>query len=171
MTGLTVIRRLDDWSGRLEEVLLAVLHTAIAVLVCAAVVFRYVLSDPLTWSEELILLAFTWMIFIGAANAFRHRSHIVIDFVVLIAPPRIAAVLGLIATLATLALLCALVWFGGRYALGESGNLSAMLGISSAWAVLPLALGSVLSILHVLRNLMESGPRGAIWFSDITTRE
>jgi TRAP-type C4-dicarboxylate transport system permease small subunit len=64
------IRRVDDAAGAGEDMLLAGLHGLIAILVVAAVVFRYVLGDPLVWSEELILLLFGWMIFIGAANAF-----------------------------------------------------------------------------------------------------
>lgn len=169
LTG--AIRRVDDAAGAGEDILLAGLHGAVATLVVAAVLFRYVLGDPLVWSEELILLLFGWMIFIGVANAFRHRTHIVIDFIVLIAPGRIGAVLGLFATTATLVLLVTLTWFGTRYALREWPNISAMMGISAAWAIFPVIVGCGLSILHILRNLLDGGPRGALWFSDITARE
>jgi TRAP-type C4-dicarboxylate transport system permease small subunit len=165
------IRRVDAAAGAGEDMLLAGLHGLIAILVVAAVVFRYVLGDPLVWSEELILLLFGWMIFIGAANAFRHRTHIVIDFIVLIAPGRVGAILGFVATAVTLVLLCALTWFGARYAWREWPNVSAMMGVSAAWAILPLVVGCGLSILHVGRNLLDDGPRGALWFSDITARE
>ena len=99
MTGLDLIRRLDDWSSRAEDAALAILHAAIATLVCAAVVFRYVLSDPLTWSEELILLLFAWMVFLGIASAFHARTHIIIDVIVMFAPRWLARAFGLLAFL------------------------------------------------------------------------
>ena len=110
MNGLTLIRRLDDWSSRVENAALALLHAAIATLVCAAVVFRYVLSYPLTWSDELILILFGWMIFLGIANAFHARTHIIIDVVVLFAPRWLAFAFGLVAFTATTVLLATLTY-------------------------------------------------------------
>ncbi len=170
MTGIAIIRRLDDWSSRIENLCLAVLHAAIATLVCAAVVFRYVLSDPLTWSEELILILFGWMIFLGIANAFHARTHIIIDVVVLFAPRWLCTVFGVLAFLATACVLGTLSWFSWRYLQRELPNLTPMLGISAGWAIAPLFLGSVLSLLHLLRNLLDEGVTGVLW-SDITTRE
>jgi len=170
MTGIAMIRRLDDWSSRIENLCLAVLHAAIATLVCAAVVFRYVLSDPLTWSEELILILFGWMIFLGIANAFHARTHIIIDVVVLFAPRWLALCFGILAFAATAVVLGTLSWFSWRYLQRELPNLTPMLGISAGWAIAPLFLGSVLSLLHLLRNLLDEGVTGVLW-SDITTRE
>lgn len=170
MTGLTLIRRLDDWSSRVENAALALLHAAIATLVCAAVVFRYVLSDPLTWSEELILILFGWMIFLGIANAFHVRTHIIIDVIVLFAPRWLCFAFGLLAFTATALVLGTLTFFSWRYLQRELPNLTPMLGISAGWAIAPLFIGSVLSLLHLLRNLIDEGVTGVLW-SDITTRE
>jgi TRAP-type transport system small permease protein len=170
MTGIAIIRQLDDWSSRTENLFLAALHAAIAGLVCAAVVFRYVLSDPLPWSEELILVLFGWMIFLGIANAFHARTHIIIDVVVLFAPRWLTFCFGLLAFVATAIVLGTLSWFSWRYLQRELPNLTPMLGISAGWAIAPLFIGSVLSLLHLLRNLIDEGVTGVLW-SDITTRE
>lgn len=170
MAGLTLIRRLDDWSGRVENALLATLHGAIATLVCVAVLFRYALNDPLTWSEELILLLFGWMIFLGIANAFHARTHIIIDVMVLFAPRWLCIGFGILALAATTTALGALAWFSWRYLLRELPNLTPMLGISAGWAIAPLFIGCLLSLLHLLRNLLDGGATGALW-SDITLRE
>jgi TRAP-type C4-dicarboxylate transport system permease small subunit len=164
------VRRLDDWSSRAEDLCLAALHALIAGLVLAAVVFRYILNDPLTWSEELVIVLFGWMIFLGIANAFRVRSHIIIDVVVLFAPRVVSIAFGALATAVTALVLGVLTWYAWRYMVREMPNLTPMLGVSAAWAIAPLVVGSVLSILHLLRNLMDEGVAGALW-SDITTRE
>lgn len=170
MSAADVVRRLDRWSGRLEELSLAVLHAVVATLVCAAVVFRYVLDDPLTWSEELIILLFGWMVFLGIANAFRARTHIIIDVVVLFAPPALRRLLAVVAFATTTAALAAIAWYAGRYFLRELPNLTPMLGISAGWAIAPLVIGTALSILHLLGNLLDHGVEGTLW-SDITQRE
>jgi TRAP-type C4-dicarboxylate transport system permease small subunit len=66
--------------------------------------------------------------------------------------------------------LATLTWFSWRYLQREMPNLTPMLGISAGLAILPLFVGSVLSLLHLARNLLDDGPTGALW-SDITTRE
>jgi TRAP-type C4-dicarboxylate transport system permease small subunit len=164
------VRRLDQSSSRAEDLCLAALHALIAGLVLAAVVFRYILNDPLTWSEELVIVLFGWMIFLGIANAFRVRSHIIIDVVVLFAPRVVSIAFGALATAVTALVLGVLTWYAWRYMVREMPNLTPMLGVSAAWAIAPLVVGSVLSILHLLRNLMDEGVAGALW-SDITTRE
>jgi TRAP-type C4-dicarboxylate transport system permease small subunit len=170
MSLVHAVRRLDDGLSRAEDFCLAALHALIAGLVMAAVVFRYILNDPLTWSEELVIILFGWMIFLGIANAFRMRSHIIIDVVVLYAPRIVALAFGAEATAATALVLGALTWYAGRYMVREMPNLTPMLEVSAAWAIAPLVVGCALSILHLLRNLMDEGVAGALW-SDITNRE
>ncbi len=157
------LRRLDEAAARGEEIFLAAALGLLSVLVVAAVVFRYALHDPLTWSEEFIVLLFGWMIMIGTAYAFHQRNHIVIDVILLFAPRWLRIVLGTLSTIATFAVLAVLVWFGWQYTMRELPNLTPMLGISAAWSILPLTIGCALSMLHVLRRLLDDGPQSALW--------
>lgn len=43
------------------------------------VTFRFILQSPLPWPEELSRIFFIYLVFIGAAEASRERSHIAID--------------------------------------------------------------------------------------------
>jgi TRAP-type C4-dicarboxylate transport system permease small subunit len=165
-----LIRRLDDVVARGEALFLAAALGILSVLVVAAVIFRYVLADPLTWSEELIILFFGWTVMIGMAYAFHQRSHILIDVILLFAPRWLRIFFGVLSTVATLAVLATLFWFGWRYTVREFPNLTPMLGVSAAWAVLPLAVGCALAILHVLRRLIDDGPQSALW-GDVIPKE
>ena len=42
----------------------------------AQVIWRWVLNDPITWSEELIQLSYVWVCYLGWAIATRKDSHI-----------------------------------------------------------------------------------------------
>jgi TRAP-type C4-dicarboxylate transport system permease small subunit len=162
-----MLRRLDDGLGRGEDAFLAVSHGAIAALVVAAVVFRYGLNDPLIWTEEIVVLLFTWMLFVGLASAFRQRMHIRIDVLLLMLPRPARAALGAIATVATLATLFGLAWFGIEQAMILATTETPMLRISAAWGVSALPAGAVLSIIHVLRHALDHGLAETLWPSDL----
>ena len=168
MTGLNLIRRLDDWSSRVEDAALAVLHAAIATLVCAAVVFRYVLNDPLTWTEEVIVTIFAWMLFIGFSSGFRERMHIRIDALLLVLPMRGRAALGVFAVTATAVTLAGLAWFGTQQALIMLDTETPMMRMSAAWAVSALPVSAIFALVHIVRHAVCSGLGQTLWPPDIT---
>ena len=53
-----------------------ILMIFIFVLGLAQVIWRWVLNDPITWSEELIQLTYVWICYLGWAIATRKDSHI-----------------------------------------------------------------------------------------------
>jgi TRAP-type C4-dicarboxylate transport system permease small subunit len=66
------------WASRLAGLLAATergviggLMAAIVVLTLAQVIWRYVLDDPLQWSEELARYCFVWVTLLGASTLLR----------------------------------------------------------------------------------------------------
>jgi TRAP-type C4-dicarboxylate transport system permease small subunit len=68
---------LDRWVCRA----CVVLFMAILVTMVLQVTFRYVLSTPLTWTEELARYLYIWACFLGAPVALRRGNHVTITFV------------------------------------------------------------------------------------------
>ena len=64
-----------------------VLFLAIIVLTIGQVFFRFVLGNPLVWSEELVRLCLIWMTMIGAAVVSYDDEHLGITSIVEILPP------------------------------------------------------------------------------------
>lgn len=162
-----LLRRFDDLIGQGEDIFLALSHGAIAVLVIAAVFFRYVLGDPLTWTEEFIVILFTWLLFVGLASGFRGRMHIRIDALLLVLSPRMRAVFGVAAVLTTVLTLAGLTWFGTEQAFLMLDTQTPMLRISAAWAVTALPCGAFLSCIHILRHAICDGLGEALWPADL----
>ena len=50
-------------------------------LICAQVFYRYVLTAPLPWSEELGRYIFIWMSFLGIAAAYYKGRHMAFDLI------------------------------------------------------------------------------------------
>ena len=58
-----------------EELLASI---AIIVVVLAAfygVISRYILNNPVAWSNEIATISFTWTVFLGAAAAWKNNKH------------------------------------------------------------------------------------------------
>lgn len=65
---------------------------ALAVLVIVAastVISRYIVNSPIMWSEEIQILCFMWISFLGAGAAFRYGAHVSIEFLVDLLPHKI----------------------------------------------------------------------------------
>lgn len=57
----------------------AALLAAMLVMILAQVIFRYVLNDSLTWTEELAKFSMVWVACLVAPWAYRHNLNVSID--------------------------------------------------------------------------------------------
>ena len=62
---------------------------ALAVVVFLQVFNRFVLKAPLAWSEDLAMLLFQWVAFLGAAIGVRRMRHFGIELVVKKLPEKV----------------------------------------------------------------------------------
>jgi len=74
---------------RFLEFTLFLFTVALVVIVAVAVVFRYVLGQSLYWGTELPNFLFMWLVFLGAAIAYRTKKHIAFSIFVNKLPPKI----------------------------------------------------------------------------------
>jgi TRAP-type transport system small permease protein len=163
------LRTVDDSVAALENGFLWVSHAVIALLVVVAVVFRYFLSDPLIWTEEFIVILFSWMLFIGFASGFRERMHLRIDAFLILLPHKARYGMGLIAMLATVITLAGLLWFGLDQARQLLETQTPMMRISAAWATSAVPVGALFAGLHVLRHAVCEGLDQTLWPDDLVS--
>jgi len=76
-----MIRVVDGFFYMLK-VIIAILLTAMVVLVFGNVLLRYAFNSGITVSEELARWLFVWLTFVGALVALREHGHIGIDSLV-----------------------------------------------------------------------------------------
>lgn len=62
----------------IERILILMLAAAI-IIITLQVIFRYVLGDPLKWSEQLSRMMFVWMIFLGVPCVFHRKMSVCFD--------------------------------------------------------------------------------------------
>lgn len=79
--GFEIMDRAVNW-------FLALLMAAMVVVISAQVYFRFILNDPLSWSEEAGRYLFVWISFMGAAAGVRYQVHLGIDLLDKILSPQ-----------------------------------------------------------------------------------
>ena len=60
----------------------------VTILIFVQVIFRYVLQDSLSWSEELAKYMMVWIVFLSSGYVLSKGGHANIDFIINIVPPR-----------------------------------------------------------------------------------
>lgn len=163
----SLLRSGDEMLARLEDAVLALLSGMIVVLVLAAVFFRYFLNDPLTWTEEFVVLIFAWMLFIGFSSGFRYRMHLRIDALLLVLPAGGRAAMGVVAVAVTLATLLGLAWFGTQQAWTLLDTQTPMLRVSAAWVASAVPVSALCASVHVLRHALVDGLGQTLWPADL----
>jgi len=59
--------------------MVAVLLSAMVVIMFASVIWRYVLNAPIVWADQLSGWIFVWMTYLGIAVGYRRGIHIGVD--------------------------------------------------------------------------------------------
>ncbi|WP_295987175.1 TRAP transporter small permease [uncultured Variovorax sp.] len=135
---------------------------ACAMLVVAAslgmfqIVTRFVLEQPAEWSEILIRVSLIWMVFLGIPMAFRQGSMVSVDVLYRWSPPRIRRVLDAVVSLAALALMLVVLWWGWDYAIrGRVQSMAGLESVSMLWSYLALPVGSLFCLFGIVGNFLD----------------
>src|SRR6266496_5265583 len=109
------LARFDGVFLRANRALLILLLGAMALMVFANVVLRFLTSHSILWVEEVSRYAMIWLTFLGAGLVLRHGGHIGIDTLQTQLPrwaPKIRATIFVLA----LGFCMFMAWIGARYA-------------------------------------------------------
>ncbi|RYF34898.1 MAG: TRAP transporter small permease [Comamonadaceae bacterium] len=120
------------------------------------IITRFVLEQPAEWSEILIRVSLIWMVFLGIPMAFRQGAMVSVDVLYRWSPPRIKRALDAVVSVAALALMLVILWYGFDYAMrGRVQSMAGLESLSMVWAYLALPVGAVFSVLGIVGNFLD----------------
>ena len=132
-------------------------HALLGVIVGVTVLqvfLRFVLDSPLSWSEEVALLALIWFGFLAVAVGVRRHEHLAITALRDRLPPRGAVALDYAAQGGVAAFLFT-VAFNGEALLALTGaQLLPATGWPKLWLYLPPVVGGTLGGLNAVANAL-----------------
>jgi TRAP-type C4-dicarboxylate transport system permease small subunit len=150
-----LLLRADRHATEFAAVAGCTLLAIVCVLGMWQVVSRFVLSQPSSWTEELMRRLLIWAVMLGTVVAFRRGALVSVDLMLRSARGAWLAAVRTIVTVASLAFLAVLVWFGIELAWRVRFQTFASLDLSMAWAYAALPVGALFAMLAVLAQHVD----------------
>jgi TRAP-type C4-dicarboxylate transport system permease small subunit len=142
--------------GKSVDIVLVILMVIMFITVCLQVFFRYVLEEPLSWSEELARYAFVWVSFLGAAMALGKRLHFGVDYFVNKFPPRFSAGLEVGTNLLILIFVLVIIVKGYETTLSAGAMLSAGLNVRMDAVFAAIPVSGIIMAYYVIRQTIDA---------------
>lgn len=148
---------LVERGGRVADALLKVSiccsYVIILIVVNAGVFWRYVLDDPLIWSDTIATWAFVWMSMLAAALAIPLRAHMVADLLPGLLPKRFARWFGVL-YFGSFVVVGLLLTRSGFQLVDVTGERTApAVDLPLSWAMLAIPVAAILFCLQGARCL------------------
>ena len=129
---------------------------AMTLLTCWQVFTRYVLSNPSSWSEELVGYLFAWMSLFGACLVTGERGHMNIPLLVERVKPGVQKILGIFAeVIACVFAIVILVYGGVQISSLAMGQMTSPLGVPIGVFYVVMPVCGVLIALYTIINIVE----------------
>lgn len=132
-----------------NRIVLIALMAAMAVLVFANVVARYLFNHSFIWAEELSRYMMIWVGFLGAGLVLRVGAHIAVDIFQDIVPRRFAQAMRMAALLVLATSLFAMLWLGCNYVVFAWGQETPVLNWNFGLVYIAIPLGALLMLVHL----------------------
>lgn len=144
---------------RLVKTIVGLLIGAIVVITLVAVWWRYVVNDPISWTEQICRIFFVWVTFLGAAVLYRQKSHIAIDMLVLMMPDHLRRVVGWIVELGVLLFIVVFFIYGLKLSLDTLGHTFGALDITPASFYFAAPVSAALMFLFFIERMLDPSKR------------
>ena len=130
---------------------LAMLMTGMVVIVSAQVWYRFILNNPLSWSEEASRYLFVWISFMGAAAGVRYQVHLGIDLMEKILPAGSYRIAVIIVNLIIQIFLLVIIYWGFKILGIIQFQESPSMHISMRYPYMAVPVGSVFMLINSMR--------------------
>lgn len=154
------MKKLNDTIQSILYYLLAFMIFLMTSIIVLQVFFRYVVSSPLTWSEELARYLFVWITFLGIAVAIRKKAHVAIDLLVDHLPNAQQKIVRIINTVMVIVLGVVIVYGGVQLMnIGQvQRSATLLLPMSLVFSAIPVS--GVFIVLFSVEDLLSLIPSG-----------
>jgi TRAP-type C4-dicarboxylate transport system permease small subunit len=112
----------------------------------------------LSWSEEITVNLFVWVVMLGTAIAFKKGSHLGMEFIYERFPDRIKKALFLLSAILSIAFFVVLGWLGAIEVKDEIDLcvITESLAIPVWYYTIAIPVFSVLVVFRILQNVVKS---------------
>ncbi|MBA7511402.1 hypothetical protein ES705_03395 [subsurface metagenome] len=135
--------------NQIEKIVCFCLVISMVIFTGLQVFFRYVLNNPLAWTEELARITLVWLVFWGSAIAVRRKKHLSISFLVNRLPRKIRLCIDIFNQFAMMSFLGIAAYTGYQVMLITKSIVTPALGISYLWFYIIVPISCIFMFLQM----------------------
>ena len=139
---------------KIMKVLLILVLVSMVVILMAHIIFRYVLNNSLTWSEELLKIMLVWFGMMSVAVLAARREHVAIVVFKEHMPKKVQNFLSKLTQLIIVGICVLMVIIGIQYCMKAGFRLTPALRIPYVWAYAAIPVAFVPVTLFELRSFI-----------------
>jgi len=124
--------------------------TVMLLIIFLQVIFRYVLHNSLTFSEELARYLFVWTVFLGSAVVAKNNGHITVGALARRLTGAKARYIKIVAYISAMVFVSILFFQGIKMMILVSFQHSPALGISMSWVYLAIPVSMFVMFCNIL---------------------
>jgi|TARA_B100001063_G_scaffold178206_1_gene167146 TRAP-type C4-dicarboxylate transport system permease small subunit len=123
-----------------EELLASIAISIVVISAFYGVISRYILNNPVAWSNEVATIAFTWTVFLGAAAAWKSNKHIHLDLVYNFFPNKIKIISDWLKNIILIVFIAFALYLSIQFTITAYNKPTAILRIPFSYVDLPVVI-------------------------------
>lgn len=141
----------------MDDIIASISVILIIAITVLGVFMRFVVGDPLKWTEEASLALFVWLTFFGASSVMKRDEHISIDFLVEISPKPVQKLLVWFKYIVVmLVLIIVFMVLGYELAAHAWAKITPILRIHYTFIDLAVPAGGLLAAIQLIRSILKN---------------
>lgn len=151
------MKALSNGISTVEKYLAVGLMFAMAVLVTAAVLFRYLFNSPLSWAGEVSVFILIWVSFIGGSLGLKYKSQAAVTLVLDYVPGKAKKMILIAGHILMLLFVGLLLYYSYQWVLspGVAFQKSSALLLPMWIPFCSVPIGLTFATVHLLSNMVD----------------
>ena len=121
----------------------------------SVIIGRVFFGASMGWSQDVIRLCFTYVIYFGAAYCVREKGHLNVDFLLGMMKPKLRQTVEFIINLVLLAFFAFIVYFGFQFSATGASQKSPNLMLPMTWYYYGVPVSGAMMFFYMLKQLIE----------------
>ena len=138
-----------------EELLASIAISIVVISAFYGVISRYILNNPVAWSNEVATIAFTWTVFLGAAAAWKSNKHIHLDLVYNFFPNKIKIISDWLKNIILIAFIGFALYLSIQFTITAYNKPTAILRIPFSYVDVPVVIFFLSIILRSIQKIIK----------------
>lgn len=150
MKEATIWEKISFELDRITGYICIVFAIIMTVTTLVGILFRYLMTNPLPWTEELARYAMIWMGLLAISMGVRRQSHLGLQVIINLLPRLVQKIFSYLIKILIGYFLCMLMIYGGKMALDGYYQVAPALQIKMIYVLSAVPMAALLSLVQLI---------------------